>query len=172
MYEYRPSISLNERHYTKLDGLNIGTSISGTAVRIPVTDIQGHLLITGKTGSGKSSLVAEIMRGLSATDGCNIMLIDPHGKLAEDFVVSNRSKELVYISPRTVDAKGQKSQSSSTGSLAVTGRTRKIALGGSGNYFQGSQHCQTIRGVRGLRSYSGHFFLKWSDSGRIQIFPT
>ena len=108
MYEYRPSISLNERHYTKLDGLNIGTSISGTAVRIPVTDIQGHLLITGKTGSGKSSLVAEIMKGLSATDGCNIMLIDPHGKLAEDFVVSNRSKELVYISPRTVDVKGQR----------------------------------------------------------------
>ncbi|MHB1708386.1 MAG: ATP-binding protein [Thermoplasmataceae archaeon] len=108
MYEYRPSISLNERHYTKQDGLNIGSSISGMTVSIPVSDMQGHVLITGKTGSGKSSLVAGIMKELSGTDGCNIMLLDPHGKLAEDFVVSNQSKELVYISPRIIETDGQK----------------------------------------------------------------
>ncbi|MCL5667466.1 MAG: type IV secretion system DNA-binding domain-containing protein [Candidatus Thermoplasmatota archaeon] len=108
MYEYRPSISLNERHYTRQDGLSLGTSISGTTVRVPVPDIQGHILITGKTGSGKSSLVAGIMKDLSGTEGCNIMLLDPHGKLAEDFVVSNQSKELVYISPRVIEGEGQK----------------------------------------------------------------
>ena len=108
MYEYRPSISLNERHYTRQDGLSLGTSISGTTVKVPIPDIQGHILITGKTGSGKSSLVAGIMKDLSGTEGCNIMLLDPHGKLAEDFVVSNRSKELVYISPRVIEGDGQK----------------------------------------------------------------
>lgn len=129
MYEYRPSISLNERHYTGQDGLNIGSSISGMTVRIPVSDIRGHLFITGKTGSGKSSLVAGMMKELSATDSCNIMLVDPHGKLAEDFVISNQSKELVYISPRTVEADGQKISIQLNGIIGGDGENPENSLG-------------------------------------------
>jgi len=104
MYEYSPSISMNDRHYTTGKGLNIGHAVGGSGVLLPAEDLAGHMLVTGKTGSGKSSFVGMVMEQLSEREGCNIILLDPHGKLAEDFVVANRSKELVYISPRIVES--------------------------------------------------------------------
>ncbi|MBI2844008.1 MAG: type IV secretion system DNA-binding domain-containing protein [Armatimonadetes bacterium] len=68
-------------------------------------DRRGHMYIVGKTGTGKSTLL-ENMVYTDIRRGEGLALIDPHGDLAEhvlDFVPEKRMEEVIYFNPADVE---------------------------------------------------------------------
>lgn len=67
-------------------GIHIGTSVlasgSLTQVRLGARERLQHIHITGKTGTGKSTLLAALAHHAAAA-GEGLLLLDPHGHLAE-----------------------------------------------------------------------------------------
>jgi hypothetical protein len=62
---------------------------------------QGHMYIVGKTGTGKSTLIENMVIS-DIRAGRGLALIDPHGDLAEDvlhFVPKRRIKDVIYFNP-------------------------------------------------------------------------
>jgi type IV secretory pathway TraG/TraD family ATPase VirD4 len=79
----------------------IGARSSGELVMLDPEERRRHLYIVGQTGTGKSTLLLNlIQQDLGAGEG--IALLDPHGDLAEAalaFVPRSRTNDLVYINP-------------------------------------------------------------------------
>jgi hypothetical protein len=68
---------------------------------LPLDDRRRHMLITGKSGTGKSTLIKQIF-SQEANSGRGCFLIDPHGDLAEeclDLVPGHRIRKTIYINP-------------------------------------------------------------------------
>lgn len=62
---------------------------------------RGHMYVIGKTGTGKSTLIQNMVIS-DIKDGNGLCLIDPHGDLAEgilDFIPKRRIKDVVYFNP-------------------------------------------------------------------------
>ena len=80
--------------------MNIGTDfITGNAVHI--SDRRRHAYLIGQTGTGKSSLLLEMMVQ-DILNGEGFALLDPHGDLAEavlKHIPTNRSHQLRYLNP-------------------------------------------------------------------------
>ncbi len=84
--------------------MNIGTDfITGRPVSI--SDRRRHAYLIGQTGTGKSSLLLEMMvQDISSGDG--FALLDPHGDLAEAVlrhIPTHRSHQLRYINPADIE---------------------------------------------------------------------
>ena len=67
------------------DGVQLGTATIGLDLDAPITlsrsDLRRHLYVIGKTGTGKSTLLHNLMAtDLEASHG--FALLDPHGDLA------------------------------------------------------------------------------------------
>jgi energy-coupling factor transporter ATP-binding protein EcfA2 len=65
-------------------GVVIGES-RGRPLRVPLEAIQRHMAVVGATGSGKSTLIADLALGILDTDA-GATIIDPHGDLATDIL--------------------------------------------------------------------------------------
>src|SRR5260221_8509380 len=66
---------------------------------------RGHMYILGKTGTGKSTLIANMVIA-DMMHGDGLALIDPHGDLAETvlrYVPKERMNDVVYFNPGDVD---------------------------------------------------------------------
>lgn len=62
---------------------------------------RGHMYIIGKTGTGKSSLIAN-MASSDIAQGNGLAILDPHGDLAESLlhhVPKERIKDVIYFNP-------------------------------------------------------------------------
>lgn len=62
---------------------------------------RGHMYIIGKTGTGKSSLIAN-MAASDIAQGNGLAILDPHGDLAESllhYVPKERIKDVIYFNP-------------------------------------------------------------------------
>lgn len=62
---------------------------------------QGHMYIVGKTGTGKSTLIENMVIS-DIRRGNGLALIDPHGDLAKDvlnFIPKGRMKDVIYFNP-------------------------------------------------------------------------
>jgi hypothetical protein len=81
--------------------LCIGARTSGELVMLDSEERRRHLYIVGQTGTGKSTLLLNLIRqDLAAGEG--LALLDPHGDLAEAALLHiprARTNDLVYINP-------------------------------------------------------------------------
>ncbi len=64
-------------------------------------DRRSHMYVIGKTGTGKSTLIKNlIIQDLEKGDG--LALLDPHGDLVEGIlkcIPDERQKDMIYINP-------------------------------------------------------------------------
>ncbi len=77
-------------------------------VRVPLKNIVNHNLIVGRTGTGKSNLLASLRRIYSGIENSNVVIFDPHGQLSDQIIGENSNMDVVYISTQekyTVDGK-------------------------------------------------------------------
>ncbi len=86
------------------DGVVIGDSLyrgQVNAVRMLREDRRRHLYIVGQTGTGKSTLLSEMIRQ-DIEKGEGVGVIDPHGELAElvlGLIPKERAEDVVYFNP-------------------------------------------------------------------------
>ena len=81
--------------------LDVGARISGDLEVLGPEERRRHLYVIGQTGTGKSTLLLNLIRqDLKAGQG--LALLDPHGDLAEAVLMhipKNRSRQFVYLNP-------------------------------------------------------------------------
>lgn len=71
---------------------------------IKLDDRRKHIYIVGKTGMGKSTLLAN-MAAQDIHDGFGVAFVDPHGEQAEElleYVPKERIKDVVYFNPADI----------------------------------------------------------------------
>jgi hypothetical protein len=91
--------------------LHLGTRDDGirgrgnTPVRLFIPDRRRHMLISGRSGTGKSTLLSNIF-AQDANSGVGALLIDPHGELAEqalDLIPPARIRKTIYLNPSDLE---------------------------------------------------------------------
>jgi hypothetical protein len=85
--------------------LILGTRVTGEIIALAEDERRRHLYIVGQTGTGKSTLLLNLIaQDLAAGEG--LALLDPHGDLAEAVlaqVPKDRTNDLVYLNPADDD---------------------------------------------------------------------
>ncbi len=90
------------------EGLRIGTNTyrgRETVVRVGVQDRRRHMYIVGKTGSGKSEFIKNLV-AQDIANGYGVAVIDPHGDLADaclGLVPKERIDDVVYFNPGDIE---------------------------------------------------------------------
>ncbi len=82
-----------------------GTTVSNSPFSIAQDDRRRHLHIVGQTGTGKSTLILNLLAQDLAMDR-GIALLDPHGDLAErtiGLIPPHRAHQLVYLNPADLE---------------------------------------------------------------------
>src|SRR6266508_2675488 len=81
--------------------LCIGAHTLGGDVMLGPEERRRHLYVVGQTGTGKSTLLLNLIRqDLAAGEG--LALLDPHGDLAEAVLLHiprDRTNDLIYLNP-------------------------------------------------------------------------
>lgn len=81
--------------------LQLGVGTFGEAVILDATARRRHLYLVGQTGTGKSTLLLNLIAQDIAT-GAGLALLDPHGDLAEaalGHIEQSRANDFVYLNP-------------------------------------------------------------------------
>jgi hypothetical protein len=90
------------------EGIVIGKNVfrgEEKLIKILPDDRRRHMYIVGQTGTGKSSLILEMIRQ-DIENGEGVGLIDPHGDLAEKvlgLIPPKRAEDVVYFDPGDVE---------------------------------------------------------------------
>ena len=78
---------------------------AGESVELSAADRRHHLYIIGKTGTGKSTLIKNMVVQ-DMRSGAGVAVIDPHGDLVEDllnFIPKKRTNHVVYFNPADIE---------------------------------------------------------------------
>ena len=90
---------------TQSQWLTLGARTSGDFVTLDEDQRRRHLYIVGQTGTGKSTLLLNLLRQ-DFESGAGVALLDPHGDLARavlDHIPRSRTNDLVYIDPADIE---------------------------------------------------------------------
>jgi len=85
-------------------GIILGKNIfrgEETVVKMADDDRRRHLYIIGQTGTGKSTLISNMIRQ-DIENGRGVAFIDPHGDIVEkilEFIPQERMKDVIYFNP-------------------------------------------------------------------------
>ncbi|MEM0128123.1 MAG: DUF87 domain-containing protein [Thermoplasmatales archaeon] len=69
--------------------------LNGKRIAIPEEFLRAHTLVVGKTGTGKSRLLASIIRMYESL-GMTVIVLDPH---SEPWKFSGKDSKIVTVSP-------------------------------------------------------------------------
>lgn len=108
MYNYDYTVSQNQRQFYTSLGYVAGRDVKGREVRFPRGSIEGHMLVLGKTGTGKSNFLSNLISEISREDQGNIILLDPHGTLQDDVLGRGVSRSVIHVSPGVYEENGVK----------------------------------------------------------------
>jgi len=81
--------------------VSLGARSSGDAVMLDGEERRRHLYVVGQTGTGKSTLLLNLI-AQDLASGAGLALLDPHGDLAEAalrYVPRRRTNDLIYLDP-------------------------------------------------------------------------
>lgn len=81
--------------------IELGAYTAGSAACIQRVDLRRHLYLIGKTGTGRSTLLHNLLQSEIAAGG-GVALLDPHGDLTEaiaDSIPSCRVNDVIYFDP-------------------------------------------------------------------------
>lgn len=98
MYRREDVISIHPLGLISGTGLEIGESITGRPVSIPGDQLARHMLVLGKTGTGKSNLLKLLVSGILESGEGSIVVFDPHGDLGKT-IACNYPESTLVISP-------------------------------------------------------------------------
>jgi DNA helicase HerA-like ATPase len=79
------------------DGFRIGQIEDGREVRISIDDFKRHGYIIGLSGGGKTTLIELLVSKIFETGKGSVVLIDPHGDLADELASYYGDNENVYF---------------------------------------------------------------------------
>lgn len=105
MYRREPVISFPSSLLLNSSGSRIGQTYSGKSLYVNHDILGTHAAVLGKTGSGKSNLLASLARNLVMRGDCAVVVLDPHGDLAKD-LATTFEKCAVIIPARPVSVDG------------------------------------------------------------------
>lgn len=106
MYRREPIISVAPRALVEASGIQLGLTTTGKTLTLDPDFLERHLLVLGKTGTGKSSILLRIIEGIIEGGRGSVIVFDPHGNLAR--TVCNRFPEMTtVISPLPVSKDGK-----------------------------------------------------------------
>lgn len=129
MYRHDPVISVAPMALISGEGVALGRSITGRKVSIPDNQLGRHLLVLGKTGTGKSNVLKQIISSIIESGKGSVVIFDPHGGLGISMATAFPDKALV-ISPNGFENNGElKRFSLNAISLNGAGERNQIAAG-------------------------------------------
>lgn len=92
---------LAPREITQQRGRTLGLTVHDRPLRLADIDARRHLLLTGPTGTGKSTLITQLVLQ-DLAHGHGVLLLDPKGDLVREVLgrfPENRRNDLVVIDP-------------------------------------------------------------------------
>ena len=98
MYRHSNIISNSPINFALDDGIELGKSTTGRDIFLKADRLHRHLIVMGKTGSGKSNFLKVLIKGIITRNEGSVFLFDPHGNLGKE-VVSMFPDKSAIISP-------------------------------------------------------------------------
>ncbi len=100
-YRHENIIASSPETFYSGSGIFLGHSISGKKIFLDPDTLQRHLVILGKTGTGKSNMLKKIVGEIIEKKLGSVVLLDPHGDTAQS-IASRFPGSTLVLSPYTI----------------------------------------------------------------------